>query len=139
MNKTLFLIFSSIILCCFSSSAQNITLDEPELIQVLCKQWKIDFAVVGNMKIGQKPGADNFDMKFASDGTYRLINDNEKTINTGKWTYNVKKKYVELSIDEKVTSRILSINAKKLVLILVSGKNDPPGLPQMEVHFKPAQ
>jgi len=120
-------------LTCF---AQEVTLSESELENVLCKQWDIEYAMMNGMKIGQMPGAADFDIKFKSDGEYDLIREDGEN-ESGIWTYDSEKKYVELSIKDKVTSRIKSLDTNKLILTLVSGKNDPPGLPSVEVHFKP--
>ncbi len=116
--------------------SQNITLNASELESVLCKQWQIEYATMNGMKIRQMPGAADFDFKFKSDGTYELIREDGSN-DKGTWVYDTEKKYVELSIKQKTTSRIKSIDNNKLVLTLVSGQNDPPGLPSVEVHFKP--
>ena len=118
-----------------SLMAQDVNLSKTELETVLCKQWEIEYALMGGMQIKQKPGATDFDFKFASDGNYEIIREDGND-ELGKWIYDPEKKYVELSIKEKVTSRIKSIDKNKLILILVSGENDPPGLPKVEVHFK---
>jgi len=115
---------------------QNITLSEPELESVLTKQWTIEFAMVGSMKIGQMPGAKDFDFIFKKDKKYDIIEEDGST-KSGTWKYDMDKNYVELSINGKTTSRIKSIDKNKLILTMVSGKNDPPGLPSVEVHFKP--
>ncbi len=135
MKRTL-IVIGLIIGINLTSFAQEVTLSESELKNVLCKQWEIEYAMMNGMKIGQMPGASDFDLKFKKDGTYDLIREDEKN-ESGIWTYNSEKKYVELAIKEKVTSRIKSIDKTKLILILVSGQNDPPGLPSVEVHFKP--
>lgn len=116
--------------------AQDINLSNSELVSTLCKQWEIEYALMGEMKIGQMPGAADFDFKFKPDGKYDLLGEDGKN-ESGTWIYNSEKKYVELSIGGNVTSRIKWINKHKLILILVSGQNDPPGLPSLEVHFKP--
>ena len=120
----------------FTLLAQDITLSKSDLAAVLCTQWEIEYASMNGMKIGQMPGAADFDFKFKSDGNYDLIRE-EGTNESGMWTYDTKNKYVELSIEGKVTSRIKSIDKNKLILTLAAGENDPPGLPSLEVHFKP--
>ena len=113
------------------SLAQEVTLTKSELEDVLCKQWGIEYAMMNGMKIGQLPGATDFDFKFTPDGNYDLIRedgDNE----SGTWVYNVANKNVELSIEEKMTSRIKSIDKNKMILTLVSER-----LPGVEIHFKP--
>ncbi|WP_324026327.1 hypothetical protein QSV08_02620 [Maribacter sp. BPC-D8] len=135
MRNTLFYILM-IIGMNSTLSAQDINLDESELQSILCQQWEIEYALMGGMKIGQLPGAADFDFDFHSDGKYDIISENEDN-KSGRWIYDIENKYVELSIEEKTTSRIKFIDTNKLILILVSGQNDPPGLPSMEVHFKP--
>jgi len=134
--KKILIIIGLIIGINVSVFGQEVTLSESELENVLCKQWEIDYAMMNGMKIGQMPGAADFDFKFASDGTYELFRENGND-ELGNWIYYQENKYIELSIKEKVTSRIKSIDKNKLILILISGENDPPGLPSVEVHFKP--
>jgi hypothetical protein len=116
--------------------AQDVSLNESELKSILCHQWEIEYALMGGMKIGQMPGAADFDFNFHSDGKYDILSEDGDNKN-GLWTYDTENKYIELSIKEKVTSRIKFISKNKLILILVSGQNDPSGLPSMEIHFKP--
>ncbi|MGB3605809.1 hypothetical protein [Psychroserpens sp.] len=135
MKKTIILI-GLIIGMNLASYSQEVTLSKSELENVLCKQWEIEYAMMNGMKIGQMPGAADFDIKFKSDGEYDLIREDGNN-ESGIWTYDAENKYVELSIKEKSTSRIKSIDKGKLILTLVSGQNDPPGLPSVEIHFKP--
>jgi hypothetical protein len=129
-------VFVFLIIHNFSLNAQDINLSKSDLEVVLCKQWKIEYALMGGMKIQQMPGAADFDLKFKSDGTYDLIQE-DGTIDNGIWVFDSKMKLIVLSIKEKVTSRVKSINENKLILTLVSGQKEPPGLPNMEIHFKP--
>lgn len=119
-----------------TAHSQDVTLSEPELSNVLCKRWEIEYAVMNGMKFGQMPGAADFDINFKSDASYNLISEDGKN-DSGIWTYDKKNKYVELSIKDKITSRIKSISNNKLILTLVSGQNDPPGLPSVEIHLRP--
>ena len=113
------------------ASAQEITLTKSELEDVLCKQWEIEYAMMNGMKIGQMPGAADFDFKFTSDGNYDLIReDGEKE--SGTWVYNVSNKNIELSIEEKMTSLIKSIDENKMIVTLISER-----LPGVEIHFTP--
>ncbi|MEM6516590.1 MAG: hypothetical protein AAF688_10445 [Bacteroidota bacterium] len=135
MKKILILI-GLIIGMQLNSYGQDIELSDSKLKSILCQQWEIEYTMMNGMKLGQMPGAADFDLKFKNDGSYDIIREDEDN-DSGIWTYKPQDKYVELSVKNKVTSRIKSINKNKLILILVSGKDDPPGLPNMEVHFKP--
>jgi hypothetical protein len=135
MKKT-FILIGLILGMSLTSYSQDITLSKSELENVLCKHWEIEYAMMNGMKMGQMPGASDFDIKFKTDGKYDIIREGGKN-ESGIWTYDTENKYVELVIKGKTTSRIKSINKTKLILTLVSGQNDPPGLSSIEVHFKP--
>lgn len=136
MKKKCLLI--GIIIGCFSASllAQNIKLSKAELEQILCQQWEIEYAQMGGMKITQKIGAADFELKFAPDGVYSILKEGEAD-ESGLWSYESAEKFVQLSIKDKVTSRILAIDKNKLVLKPVVEENGPPGMPNLEIHFKP--
>ncbi|MDX1830514.1 MAG: hypothetical protein R3342_13320 [Lutibacter sp.] len=135
MKKNLILI-GLIIGMNLTSSAQEVTLTKSELKSILCKQWGIEYAMINGVKTGQMPGASDFDFKFKKDGKFDLIRENGKN-ESGIWTYDTENKYVDLSIKGKITSRIKSIDKTKLIMTLVPGRNDLPGLPNVEVRFKP--
>lgn len=87
------------------------------------------------MRINQLPNNIAFELEFYSDNSYVAINEKEKQ--KGTWSLNTSKKYVELVINNKITSKITKITETEFILVLVSnGKNDPPGLSSMEIHFK---
>ena len=106
-------------------------MDKSELKDVLCKQWGIEYAMMNGKKIGQMPGATDFDFIFSSDGSYDLIREDGDN-KSGTWIYNLANKNIELSIEDKMTSRIISINKDKMIVTLVSDR-----LPGVEIHFKP--
>jgi hypothetical protein len=115
---------------------QNVKMTESELETTLTNQWEIEFATMGSEKIGQMPGAKDFDFLFTKDGKFDLIED-DGTIRKGFWKYLPDENYIELTIDGKITSRITSLNKSKLILILVSDKSSPSKLTNVEIHFKP--
>ncbi len=130
----LFLVFS--IELNASLFSQNINQSQSELETLLIKQWEIEYAMLGTTKIEQMPGAKDFNILFNLDGTYQLIEDTGNVI-TGKWIFFPEKKYVELAIGEKISSRIISLEKDKMILIIVSGKEKSPDVPNSEIHFKP--
>ena len=135
MKKILILI-GLIIGMNLTSSAQEVTLTKSELKSILCKQWGIEYAMIDGVKTDQKPGASDFDLKFKKDGEFELIRKNGEN-ESGIWTYDTENKYVDLSFNGKIKTRIKSIDETKLIMGLVSGKNDSPIQPIVEVRFKP--
>ena len=113
-------------------NAQNISLSKEELTKHLCREWKTAYATMGGMNVGPKANA-GFDVVFNSDGSYTT----SKSTTKGKWNFDTKKKYVELRMNNKLTSRIISIDEKEFVMVLVSDADGPKGMPDLEIHFIP--
>ncbi|WP_426485839.1 hypothetical protein [Flavobacterium sp. 2] len=135
MKKIFYLTLSLFFGINFNSKAQNVSQTKTELNKVLCKTWQADYAMMNGMRINQLPNNIAFELEFNSDNSYLVIK--EKTKQKGKWTFNEKKKYIDLSINNKTNSRITKISKNELILVLVSdGKNNPPGLPNMEIYCK---
>ncbi|WP_035648818.1 hypothetical protein [Flavobacterium sp. ASV13] len=135
MKKIFYLTLSLFFGINFNSKAQNVSQTKTELNKVLCKTWQADYAMMNGMRINQLPNNIAFELEFNSDNSYLVIK--EKTKQKGKWTFNEKKKYIDLSINNKTNSRITKISENELILVLVSdGKNNPPGLPNMEIYCK---
>lgn len=135
MKNKLYLTICLIIGLQLNLNAQNVTQSKVELNKVLCKKWVPDYALMGGMKINQLPSNLAFELEFNSDNSYFVIKEKKKQ--KGEWSQNTSKKYIELAINNKITSRITKISETEFILVLVSdGKNDPPGLPSMEIHFK---
>ena len=135
MERTL-LILGLLIGLNFTRLAQDINFSKSEFNSVLCKQWKIEYALMSGMKIWRISRATDLDLKFITVGKYKLIRENGNN-DGGIWTFDTEKKYVELSIKGKITSRIKSIDKNKLILTIVSWRNAPAGLASIEVHFTP--
>lgn len=135
MKKILYFTLGLFLTINFNSKAQNITQTKTELNTILCKTWKADYAIMNGMRINQLPNNIAFELKFHNDNSYFVIK--EKTKQKGSWTFNQNKKYIDLSINNKINSRIIRISESEIVFILVSdGKTNPPGLPNMEVYLK---
>lgn len=135
MNKNLYLTICFIIGLHLNLKAQNVTQSRVELNKILCKKWAPEYALMGGMRINQLPNNIAFKLEFNYDNSYLVLKENEKQ--KGKWTQNTSEKYVELIINNKITSRITKINETEFILVLVSdNKNEPLGLPSLEIHFK---
>ena len=127
INKLLIVFFIGLN---FTLFAQDINLSESELKSTLCKQWKFEYSMMGGSKM---TGAD-LDINFHSNGDYYLID--QVGTKKGKWIYNTENKYVELYIENMMTSHIKSVDKNGLLLIIPPIPNDPTGSQDMEIHFK---
>ena len=135
MKKILYLTLGLFFGISFNSKAQNVSQTKTELNKVLCKTWKVNYAMMNGMRINQLPNNIAFEFEFNSDNSYLVFK--EKTKQKGKWTFNEKKKYIDLSINNQTNSRITKINENELIFILVSdGKSNPSDLLNMEVYCK---
>jgi hypothetical protein len=49
---------------CTSLLAQNITIPADSIQMLLCKNWEVDYAIMGGMKIGRMPGGKQIKLSF---------------------------------------------------------------------------
>ena len=135
MKKLLSLLPYLFLSISFNCAAQNITQNKTELSTILCKTWKVDYALMNGMRINQLPNNMTFELEFKTDNSYFVIR--EKGKQKGKWNFIQNKKFVNLSVNNKIISRITKISENEMVVILISdGKINPPGLPNIEVYLK---
>jgi hypothetical protein len=117
----------------FFCNAQSLTQNKDELTQLLCQRWDIDFAKIGEMRIEQMPGAQDFDVVFYNDGSYEII-DTTSEANKGIWTYYPEKKFIQLEINGRKTLRVIDLYKNKMVCSSTPGTDGPPM--DIEIHFK---
>ncbi len=116
-------------------TAQEVEVNNSELLPMLCKGWEMEYAMMQGTQMKQKPGAANTEFEFKTDGSYLLLgNDGTKSI--GSWRLNSEMNYVELLMKGQEVSRIKSIVADKLIMVLPPKENAPAQLSAIEIHFK---
>ncbi|MBZ9778431.1 copper resistance protein NlpE [Psychroflexus sp. CAK8W] len=108
-----------------------------KLESILCKQWTIEFAKMGNIELTEVPNTLDFNLKFNPDGTYEVKSPNDDN-SSGTWTYDVERRTVELEAAGNVKFMIKSITKDNLIINLDLGEDAPPGLSNLELHFKPS-
>lgn len=105
--------------------SQNIILSPDSINTLLCKKWQVDYALMGNMKIEQLPGATEINYEFLKNGTVIMTTspatDKEKT--KGSWSYDAKNKRIKIVTYNKNTGVITDLNDSLFVMQMNTDKN----------------
>jgi hypothetical protein len=112
-------------------SAQTLDLSPSQIDSLLCKKWAVDYALMGNAKIGRGPGAPQMVFEFFKNKA--LTSDGMK----GTWEYDKKAKVIRLFFNGKSNSSIVSLTADELIMVMNPPQNKSPDLSDMKMVFKP--
>jgi len=92
MKKFICITIISFFLLSMNSFSQTINLSADSIATLLCKKWEVDYAMMGNMKIGKIPGATEINYEFNMDKTFLMTSKDPKDKTKGTWAYDTKRK-----------------------------------------------
>ena len=92
MKKIFFACILTLLLSGTQSFGQTINLSADSITTLLCKKWEVDYAIMGNMKIGRMPGATEINFEFNKDKTFLMTSTDPTDKTKGTWAYDTKKK-----------------------------------------------
>lgn len=137
MKKSIITLF---ILLFFTQSvllAQTITTPKDSIERYICRSWEVDYAMLGGMKIGRMPGAEEINYEFKKDKTFVSTNDKGKTILKGTWIYDARKRIINLKDDRGVSKNtIVSLNAGELIILVDTKAATPDDPMEMKLVYK---
>ena len=136
MKKFICTCIVSIIVSGSSLFAQDITISADSIQTLLCKKWEVDYAVVGGMKIGRMPGAEEINYEFNKDKTFTMSNKDAKEKTKGTWNYDAKKKMIKLTIDGKNRTNVISLNENELVMLVDTTEGAQKDLGPIHIVYK---
>jgi hypothetical protein len=117
MKKAIYLISIVFLLQGIKSNGQSINLSMDSITTLLCKKWEVDYAIMGNEKIGRGPGAPEINYEFKKDKTYLATTNDPKDNIKGTWSYDAKKKIIKLIEKGKTNMSIISLKQGELVML----------------------
>jgi len=80
-----------------SSKSQTVNYPADSLKKILCKTWEMNYAEMGGMRIGAKPGVNMLVLSFHNDNKVVVTGtDTDEKPERQDWIYNVKGKYVSI-------------------------------------------
>jgi hypothetical protein len=116
--------------------AQDINLKSDSVVSLLCKKWEIDYAMMGGMKIGRMPNATEMNFEFFSDKTFLITGSSPKDKTKGIWSYVPAKKIIELTINGKHKTNIISLKKDELILLANTKKDTPDDPMDIKLVYK---
>lgn len=115
--------------------AQDITLSADSVQTLLCRKWEVDYAVVDGMNIGRMPGAPEINYEFLKDKTFMMFSNDPKDRTKGTWSYDPKKKLVQLLLNGRKDTQVVSLKEGEFVM-LADTRNVFPDAPPIQMVFK---
>jgi hypothetical protein len=108
----------------FTSFAQ-IKTPVDSISTLLCKQWVVDYAMMGNMKIGKPPGTSTPDYQFNENKKVVVSSGQTKDKTTGTWSYDSNKKVIKIIINGKTNGTVVSLTATELIMLIDTKQATP--------------
>ncbi|HEX4849170.1 MAG TPA: lipocalin family protein [Puia sp.] len=130
-------IISMILLISSSNSfCQAINLEGDSLKNLLCKQWKMDYAIMGGMRIDKMPGAAETNFEFKNDGTFIQTTNISSQKTKGGWSYDKNKKVVKLISNGKSNFNIISLKKDELIMLADTKQATPDDPTPIQIVYK---
>jgi hypothetical protein len=112
--------------CC--AIAQNVTRSKAEVTEMLCRDWKIDYATIDGVQL---PMQAKIEIRFNRDNTYDITVIGE--VSNGTWVFNEKEKFVEVEAKRGKKMHIISLTENELSFVEVRTTDGVGDTPQESV------
>src|SRR5690606_8445841 len=136
MKKIIFIGLLTLLLSNTNSFSQTIDLPADSITTLLCKKWEVDYAMMGNMKIGRIPGATEINYEFNKDNTFLMTSNDPKDKTKGTWAYDTKKKTIKLTINGKSNTRIISSKEGEFIMLADTKEATPDDPMKIKLVYK---
>lgn len=136
MKKILFIGLLTLLFSTTNAFSQTIDLPADSVATLLCKKWEVDYAMMGNMKIGRIPGSTEINYQFNSDKTFLMTSSDPKDNAKGTWAYDAKKKIIKLIVNGKSNASIIALKAGEFILLADTKEAMPDSPMEIKVVYK---
>ena len=136
MKKFICITIISFFLLSTNSFSQTINLSADSIATLLCKKWEVDYAMMGNMKIGKIPGATEINYEFNMDKTFLMTSKDPKDKTKGTWAYDTKKKIIKLTVNGKSNTSIISLKEGELIILADTKEATPDDPMEIKLVYK---
>lgn len=118
------------------SFSQSINIPEDSVAKLLCKKWKMDYAMMGGMKIGKMPGAAESNYEFNKDKNFELTSNTNSAKTKGTWSYDQNKKLILLTINGKSNVSVISLKDDELEMLVDTKAATPDDPMKINIFYK---
>ena len=119
-----------------TSFGQTINMTADSIETLLCRKWEVDYAMMGEMKIGRIPGATEINYEFNKDKTFIMTSNDSKEKTKGTWTYDLKKKLIRLTVNGKSNTSIISLKDNELIMLADTKEATPDDPMEIKLVYK---
>jgi hypothetical protein len=136
MKKIICISVISLLFLSTNSFSQKIDLSTDSIATLLCKKWEVNYAMMGDMKIGKVPGATEINYEFNKDRTFLMTSNDPKDKTKGTWAYDTKKKLIKLTVSGKSNSSIISLKEGEFILLADTKEATPDDPMEIKLVYK---
>ena len=136
MKKFICITIISFLLLNKTSFSQSIDLSIDSIATLLCKNWEVDYAMMGNLKIGRIPGATEINYQFNKDKTFLMTSNEPIDKIKGTWLYDTKKKIIKLTVKGKSNTSIISLKEGELIILADTKEATPHDPMEIKLVYK---
>ena len=136
MKKIICIGIITLLMVSTESFGQTINLSADSIVTLLCKKWEVDYAIMGNEKIGRIPGATEINYEFFKDKTFIMTSNDPTDKTKGTWTYDPKKKIIKLIINGKSNATIISLKEGEFIELADTKEATPDDPMEIKVVYK---
>ena len=136
MKKTICLVVLVLLMSGLKVTGQSIDLSPDSIAGLLCKKWEVDYAMLGDMKLGRAPGGTEINYEFKKDKTYLATSNDPKDNIKGTWAYDPKKKIIKLIQNGKSRMSIISLKEGELIMLADVSEATPNDPMEIKLVYK---
>jgi hypothetical protein len=136
MKKIICIGLISFLLTSSKSFSQAVDLSTDSVEALLCKKWEVNYALMGERKIGRIPGATEINYEFKKDKTFLMTSNDPKDNTKGTWAYDAKKKIIKLTINGRNNNNIISLKDEELIMLANMNEGSAGDPMELKIVYK---
>jgi hypothetical protein len=119
-----------------NATTAQITAPVDSIAPLLCKTWRVSYALADNMRIDMKPGVKTPDFGFNTDKTFWIAPFADGSRTKGTWVYDSASKTIKMIINKKGHGTIIQLQADQLIILFDTKEATPDDPTPIKVVYK---
>jgi hypothetical protein len=123
-------------LAAFAFGRATAQIDAPadSIPTLLCKTWRVSYALMGTMQIAMKPGVQAMDCEFKKDKTFTMSSGS--TGSKGTWAYDPATRTIKLTVNGKSNTTVVQLQTGQLTMSVDTKEATPDDPTEIKLVYK---